>query len=47
MAENAGHIGYDVAPSKRGQGFGNLALAVALHEARIVGLKQVLLYTGE
>ena len=46
-AQNAGHIGYDVAPSKRGRGYGHLALAVALREAQRLNLDRVLLYTGK
>lgn len=47
LAQNGGHIGYDVAPSHRGKGFGHLALAVSLVEARHIGLTRVLLYTAE
>lgn len=47
LAENGGHIGYDIAPSQRGKGYGHLALAVALREARRIGLAVVLLYTGQ
>jgi len=46
LQEHAGHIGYDVAPSRRGNGYGHLALAVALREARHIGLDRVLIYTG-
>jgi predicted acetyltransferase len=38
-----GHIGYDVRPSARRQGFGSLALRLALREARCRGLERVLL----
>jgi predicted acetyltransferase len=47
LAENGGHIGYDVAPSKRGRGYGHVALAVALSEAQRIGLRRVLLYTSQ
>jgi predicted acetyltransferase len=47
LAQHGGHIGYDVAPSKRKRGYGHLAMAVGLREARRVGLSRVLLYTGE
>ncbi|HKO92048.1 MAG TPA: GNAT family N-acetyltransferase [Polyangiaceae bacterium] len=38
-----GHIGYDVRPSARRQGFGSLALRLALEEASCRGLGRVLL----
>ena len=38
-----GHIGYDVRPSRRRRGFGRAALALALPEARALGLARVLL----
>ena len=38
-----GHIGYDVRPSSRRQGFGRLALQLTLREARRRGLERVLL----
>ena len=47
LAENGGHIGYDVTPSERGKGYGHLALRVALQEAELIGLQRVLLYTAE
>ena len=43
LAENGGHIGYDVAPSHRRKGYGHLALATALGEAHRIGLTRVLL----
>jgi predicted acetyltransferase len=36
-----GHIGYDVAPSHRGKGYGTLLLRMALVEARRLGLSRV------
>jgi predicted acetyltransferase len=47
LAENAGHIGYDVAPSHRRNGFGHIALATSVGEAKRLGLSRVLLYAAE
>ena len=47
LASEAGHIGYDVAPSSRGKGYGVLALEVALREARRLGIDRVLLVADE
>ena len=47
LAENGGHIGYDVAPSQRRKGYGHCALSTALFEARRIGLTRVLLCTGQ
>lgn len=38
-----GHIGYDVRPSSRGQGYGNESLRLSLEKARHLGLKRVML----
>jgi predicted acetyltransferase len=37
-----GHIGYDVRPSARGQGYGRALLALTLEKARDLGLEEVL-----
>jgi len=37
-----GHIGYSIRPSKRRQGWGKKILALALYEARELGLKRAL-----
>lgn len=37
-----GHIGYDVRPSKRKQGYGNKILELALPKAKELGIKRVL-----
>jgi predicted acetyltransferase len=47
LTQHGGHIGYDVAPSERGKGYGHLALFVALLEAHRLKLGRVLLYTAE
>jgi predicted acetyltransferase len=47
LANEAGHIGYDVAPSWRGKGYGHRALKAALEEARILGIERVLLFADE
>jgi predicted acetyltransferase len=47
LFKDGGHIGYDVAPSHRGKGFGHMALRVALAEAKRQQLDRVLLVTGE
>jgi predicted acetyltransferase len=44
LANEVGHIGYDVPPSQRGRGFGVAALKAGLEHAREIGLEQVLLY---
>jgi predicted acetyltransferase len=46
LSESAGHIGYDVAPSYRGRGYGHAALRVALGEAGAIGLQRALLFAG-
>jgi len=43
LAEEAGHIGYDVPPSRRGRGHGVASLRAGLDEARRLGLARVLL----
>ena len=37
-----GHIGYDIRPSKRGEGYGSTILALALPKAKELGLLRVL-----
>ena len=41
LAENGGHIGYDVAPSHRGLGYGHAALRASLAEAQRLGIQRV------
>jgi predicted acetyltransferase len=43
LRQFGGHIGYDVRPSKRGQGCGTRLLALALERAWQLGLRQVLI----
>jgi predicted acetyltransferase len=38
-----GHIGYDIRPSKRGQGYGNEILRLALEKAKELGITRVLI----
>lgn len=44
LANEFGHIGYDVAPSYRGRGYGVAALQAGLAHAAELGLERVLLY---
>jgi predicted acetyltransferase len=44
LAEEVGHIGYDVPPFFRGQGYGIACLQVGLELARILRLERVLLF---
>ena len=44
LAEEAGHIGYDVPPSRRGQGYGVASLMAGLARARELGLTEVLVF---
>jgi predicted acetyltransferase len=46
LSAHGGHIGYDVAPSARGRGYGHLALSTAILEARRLGMGRVLIYTS-
>jgi predicted acetyltransferase len=47
LAKEAGHIGYDVAPSWRGRGYGHRVLQAALGEAQALGMCRVLLFADE
>jgi predicted acetyltransferase len=42
LAEEAGHIGYDVPPSFRRRGFGVACLKAGLAQARLLGLDRIL-----
>lgn len=41
--QEGGHIGYDIAPSYRRQGYGKAILQITLNKARELGLKRVLI----
>ena len=43
LEREGGHIGYSVRPSERGKGYATRMLAMALDEARRLGLKRVLI----
>lgn len=47
VEERAGHIGYDIAPSARSQGYGHLILALGLDEAARIGVCDVLAICDE
>jgi predicted acetyltransferase len=47
LLEDAGHMGFDVAPSHRRRGFGHFALHVAILEAKNLGIPRALLYASE
>ncbi len=42
-----GHIGYDIRPNKREQGYGSKILELALHKASELGIKKVLVTCDE
>ncbi|MBE9136957.1 GNAT family N-acetyltransferase [Nodosilinea sp. LEGE 07088] len=43
LEHHGGHIGYCIRPSRRGQGYGTKMLALALDEARRLGLSKILM----
>lgn len=43
LADEGGHIGYDIRPAERGKGYGILTLRHTLAEARRLGMGRVLL----
>ncbi|WP_245626940.1 GNAT family N-acetyltransferase [Gynuella sunshinyii] len=47
LAFEAGHIGYDIAPSHRGKGNGKLMLKLAISKAAELGIERVLLIADE
>jgi len=46
LAEELGHIGYDVPPSYRGRGFGIASLQAGLEHTRELGIRRVLIYAN-
>lgn len=42
VEERAGHIGYDIAPSFRQQGYGHQILTLALHQASKMGIQEIM-----
>jgi predicted acetyltransferase len=47
LAKFGGHIGYDIRPSKRGHGYGNEILRLALESAKAMGIVRVLITVDE
>lgn len=47
ISSEAGHLGYDIAPSFRAKGYGKLMLSLALSKALELGIKQVLVVAQE
>ena len=43
LSQVGGHIGYSIAPSERGKGYGNAQLTLALEKARMLGLLRVMI----
>lgn len=47
LKQIGGHIGYDIRPTKRGQGYGNKILELALPKAKELGIQKALLTCDE
>ena len=47
VEERAGHIGYDIAPTFRDQGYGHQILALALSETRKMGIREAIAICDE
>ena len=47
LLEIGGHIGYDIRPSKRGKGYGNIVLQLAIPKARELGVDRILVTCDE
>ncbi|HIF5637030.1 TPA: GNAT family N-acetyltransferase [Vibrio parahaemolyticus] len=47
LSLEAGHIGYDIAPSFRGRGYGKQMLKLALPEAKRLGIEKALITADE
>ena len=41
LLQIGGHIGYDIRPSKRGKGYGNKILELALQKAKEIGVEKI------
>lgn len=47
LLREGGHIGYDIRPSKRNQGYGKKILALALSKAKVLGITKALVTCDE
>jgi len=47
LALEGGHIGYDIAPSYRGKGYGKLMLKLAIPKVKALGLEKTLLVADD
>ncbi|EGQ8513577.1 GNAT family N-acetyltransferase [Vibrio parahaemolyticus] len=47
LALEAGHIGYDIAPSYRGMGYGKTMLKLVLPKAKLLGISEALITADE
>lgn len=47
LVKTGGHIGYDIRPTKRRQGYGSAILSLALPEAKKLGIERILVTCDE